>query len=835
MNKRTCILSTLMASMICLAGSISAQTPNLISYQGRLTDSTATAIDTVVDIRFTIYDDPVGGSSVWSELHSNITVTNGLFTVLLGSVTPLIQQIYSDTTRYLGISIGGAPDLAPRVPIVSTLFSFRSLVSDTAAIAKAVMPSSVGSLAIADGSVQLIDLAPNGATPGQVIKWNGSAWVVDDDLTGSGNASGWVDDGTRVRLQTSTDSVGIGTAAPKARLDISGNLNASGNASFGTDNLAQGVGVLVVGTSDTAIGEGASVTGGQANSAIGIGAHIGGGFTNKASASIATIAGGANNSATDSGATVSGGAFNRAYGPYSTVSGGGGPTVSDRNEAQGRQCTISGGSGNLASTWGSTVSGGISNMASSNMATIGGGTGNIASETHATVAGGAENEARGTRSTVGGGANNYARGSFSTIAGGGGFFVEDTNSAQGYRSTIGGGSGNVATGDVTTIGGGENNRATDSGAVVGGGANNKASGMFAVVAGGGGSLPFDSNAAAGHGSVISGGAHNWARESFSAVSGGEYNRAMSAFANVSGGRNNLASDTGATIGGGEGNTASGMFSVVAGGGGLIGGYPCSATAPYSVVSGGRGNAADGFVSVVSGGLDNMALQHGDVVGGGQDNSASGSFSTVGGGLKNVASGSYSTVAGGVEDTASGWASSVPGGDQCVASGKWSFASGRRAKAAQPGTFIWADTTNADWSSFYPNEAAFRVEGGFRSEANNVRYGAEFRNNGNGDGMRLFGNVSNGNNWGALYATNTGSSPTIFAQSGTGLAGYFAGDINVTGLVLKSGGGIKIDHPLDPTNKYLYHSQVTSPDMKNVYDGTVVLGPGGQAVVSLPDY
>ncbi|KPL03678.1 MAG: hypothetical protein AMJ73_05825 [candidate division Zixibacteria bacterium SM1_73] len=52
---------------------------------------------------------------------------------------------------------------------------------------------------------------------------------------------------------------------------------------------------------------------------------------------------------------------------------------------------------------------------------------------------------------------------------------------------------------------------------------------------------------------------------------------------------------------------------------------------------------------------------------------------------------------------------------------------------------------------------------------------------------------------------------------------------------KGGGGFKIDHPLDPQNKYLYHSFVESPDMKNVYDGVVVLDANGQAVVELPYY
>jgi hypothetical protein len=67
------------------------------------------------------------------------------------------------------------------------------------------------------------------------------------------------------------------------------------------------------------------------------------------------------------------------------------------------------------------------------------------------------------------------------------------------------------------------------------------------------------------------------------------------------------------------------------------------------------------------------------------------------------------------------------------------------------------------------------------------------------------------------------------------AGYFRGNVNVTGTLGKGGGGFKIDHPLDPENRYLYHSFVESPDMKNVYDGVAVLEANGQATVELPDY
>ena len=66
-------------------------------------------------------------------------------------------------------------------------------------------------------------------------------------------------------------------------------------------------------------------------------------------------------------------------------------------------------------------------------------------------------------------------------------------------------------------------------------------------------------------------------------------------------------------------------------------------------------------------------------------------------------------------------------------------------------------------------------------------------------------------------------------------GFFAGNLNVKGTLTKGSGSFKIDHPLDPANRYLSHSFVESPDMMNVYNGNVTTDKHGLATVVLPDY
>ncbi|MBL0130205.1 MAG: hypothetical protein IPP43_02985 [Chitinophagaceae bacterium] len=63
----------------------------------------------------------------------------------------------------------------------------------------------------------------------------------------------------------------------------------------------------------------------------------------------------------------------------------------------------------------------------------------------------------------------------------------------------------------------------------------------------------------------------------------------------------------------------------------------------------------------------------------------------------------------------------------------------------------------------------------------------------------------------------------------------AQNLNVAGTLTKGAGAFKIDHPLDPANKYLVHSFVESPDMMNIYNGNIVTDANGKATVQLPDY
>ena len=112
----------------------------------------------------------------------------------------------------------------------------------------------------------------------------------------------------------------------------------------------------------------------------------------------------------------------------------------------------------------------------------------------------------------------------------------------------------------------------------------------------------------------------------------------------------------------------------------------------------------------------------------------------------------------------------------------------------------------------------------------------------GNGIAGYNTSTTGNGIGVIGASN---SPTGIAVKGGntagGLAGLFqgnvtvSGNLNISGKLTKGSGSFKIDHPLDPANKYLSHSFVESPDMMNVYNGNITTDRHGLATVILPEY
>jgi hypothetical protein len=106
-----------------------------------------------------------------------------------------------------------------------------------------------------------------------------------------------------------------------------------------------------------------------------------------------------------------------------------------------------------------------------------------------------------------------------------------------------------------------------------------------------------------------------------------------------------------------------------------------------------------------------------------------------------------------------------------------------------------------------------------------------------------GVIGAGTSLGGAFIHVTGTASDAYAYFGSSSTqaitaignANITGNLAITGSISKGSGTFMIDHPLDPANKYLYHSFVESPDMMNIYNGVVQLDANGEATVQLPDY
>jgi hypothetical protein len=169
--------------------------PQLINVQGKLTDAVGDPVaDGPYSVLFSIYDVITGGTALWQETRT-VTVSDGLFSISLGESTTIPPSLFDNTDLWLGIKVETDPEMTPRQRLTTAPYSFRS--------------------------------------------------------SGAAVGGGWADDGNVVRLETSTDSVGIGTTSPEAKLHVVGDAGGAGvrGVSSASGGLSQYAAVAAINTS----------------------------------------------------------------------------------------------------------------------------------------------------------------------------------------------------------------------------------------------------------------------------------------------------------------------------------------------------------------------------------------------------------------------------------------------------------------------------------------------------------------------------------------------------------------------------------------------------------
>ncbi len=126
--KNVRILFLVMALAMTLTAVISADVPQLINYQGRLTDSSGEPVpDGTSSIHFAFFDDSIRGVLLWEETHPDVPILNGMFSVLLGSNDPIDPfQCNSFFDVYVEVTVGGGEPSSPRLrlaPVPSAMIA----------------------------------------------------------------------------------------------------------------------------------------------------------------------------------------------------------------------------------------------------------------------------------------------------------------------------------------------------------------------------------------------------------------------------------------------------------------------------------------------------------------------------------------------------------------------------------------------------------------------------------------------------------------------------------------------------------------------------------------
>lgn len=121
MFSRCLSASAVLLAASALGGVAAAAVPTTITHQGRLYNANNEPISKQMDLKFALYDTPGAVNPMWSETHT-VTFDDGYFSVALGSINPF-DKLFDGSVRYLGITVGGDPEMTPRAEVGSVPYA----------------------------------------------------------------------------------------------------------------------------------------------------------------------------------------------------------------------------------------------------------------------------------------------------------------------------------------------------------------------------------------------------------------------------------------------------------------------------------------------------------------------------------------------------------------------------------------------------------------------------------------------------------------------------------------------------------------------------------------
>ncbi len=136
-NIKAMILKATSAGLLIILGAlftpVRAAVPELINFQGKLTDASGKAVTNAVPMVFRLYTSANGAMPSWTETQSVTPDSYGIYSVQLGEVMPL--NIDFSAGYWLGITVGTDSEMLPRYRMVPSVYALYALNSSTAATA----------------------------------------------------------------------------------------------------------------------------------------------------------------------------------------------------------------------------------------------------------------------------------------------------------------------------------------------------------------------------------------------------------------------------------------------------------------------------------------------------------------------------------------------------------------------------------------------------------------------------------------------------------------------------------------------------------------------------
>ena len=125
------ILIIVIMTLLVFATAAHAEIPRYMQFQGKLTETDDTPLIGSQKLTFRIYDVETGGTPIWSEIHNDVDIENGVFSVLLGGIDPANNplDVAFDKPYWISTEVDDTGEM-PRTAITSAGYAYRASTID---------------------------------------------------------------------------------------------------------------------------------------------------------------------------------------------------------------------------------------------------------------------------------------------------------------------------------------------------------------------------------------------------------------------------------------------------------------------------------------------------------------------------------------------------------------------------------------------------------------------------------------------------------------------------------------------------------------------------------